>query len=71
MGDTEDAKNWRILFMKKNPDGSRIFDQIYDSDPEFFGQSRFSKKLPTNLAKEGYINEINTARDNAAKKWGI
>ena len=67
MGDTEDAKNWRMLFMKQNPDGSRIFDQIYDSDPEFFGQSRFSKKLPTDLAKEGYINEINTARNNAGR----
>lgn len=69
MGDTEDAKNWRILFMKKNPDGSRIFDQIYDSNPEFFGQSRFNKKLPTDLAKEGYIGEINTARDEAASKY--
>ena len=56
-----------MLFMKQNPDGSRIFDQIYDSDPEFFGQSRFSKKLPTDLAKEGYINEINTARNNAGR----
>lgn len=53
--------------MKKNPDGSRIFDQIYDSDPEFFGQSRFSKKLPTNLATESYQNEINTDRDRAAR----
>ena len=69
MGDTEDAKNWRILFMKKNPDGSRIFDQIYDSDPEFFGQSRFNKKLPTDLAKEGYAREINTARDAAATNY--
>lgn len=71
-GNSEDAKNWRLLFEKGTPDGKgginrgAILEEIWRETPQEVRDKISYSKLPTNLQQQVYVNDINTARNEAA-----